>query len=129
MALNTPLCCAPTSLSPLDAKLMSFQRTDAEPRPRGENFRNRKVIPIASMLGNILYSLITMYGICKDNKGRSSSVLPVLTLSASKILMGTLETNGRWPLTQMRKHVQTEHSRETHLRAMAMAMERQNPPR
>jgi len=55
--------------------------------------------------------------------------LPALTQSASKTLSEALETDETLAAHAMLKHVHAEHSRETHVRAITMAMERQNAPR
>src|ERR1700719_331340 len=90
---------------------------------------NQKVMPIASMLQDILYSLNTMYQICKDNKG---TILVCLTCTHTERVQdsnGDIGNQHTSAAHAMRKHVQTEHSRETHVRAMAMAIERQSTPR
>jgi hypothetical protein len=55
--------------------------------------------------------------------------VPARTQDESKALMEALVIRARWPAQAMLKHVHAEHSRETHVRATAMAMERQCAPR
>jgi hypothetical protein len=46
--------------------------------------------------------------------------VPALTQSTFETLIEILETHERWAAHAMLKHVYAEHSRETHVRAMAM---------
>ena len=90
---------------------------------------NQKVMPIASMPEDILYSLITMYRISKDNKGTILICLACTHTERVQDSNGDIGNQRTLAAHAMRKHVHTEHSRETHVRAMAMAMERQSTPR
>jgi hypothetical protein len=65
----------------------------------------------------------TMYRISRDNTGTTSCVGPALIQSTSKTLNEALETHERLPQAML-KRVHAEHSRKTHVRAMAMVMER-----
>jgi hypothetical protein len=90
---------------------------------------NQKAMPIASMLQDILYSLNNMYQICKDNKGTILVCLACTHTERVQDSNGDIGNQRTLAAHAMRKHVHTEHSRETHVRAMAMAMERQSTPR
>jgi hypothetical protein len=90
---------------------------------------NQKVMPITLTPEDILYSLITMYRICKDNKGTILVCLACTHTERVQDSSGDIGNQRTLAAHAMRKHVQTEHSRETHVRAMAMAMERQSTPR
>jgi hypothetical protein len=90
---------------------------------------NQKVMPITLTPEDILYSLITMYRICKDDKGTILVCLACTHTERVQDFNGDIGNQRTLAAHAMRKHVQTEHSRETHVRAMAMAMERQSTPR
>jgi hypothetical protein len=74
-------------------------------------------------------ALVMMYRIGKDKKG---TTLACLACNHTERVQDFKEGIGN-PRTlaaqAMLKHVYAEHSRETHVRAMAMVMERQHAPR
>jgi hypothetical protein len=96
-------------------------------------FRNEKVMSIAVTPEDILYSFyyvphLIMYRIGKDNKG---TILVCLACTHTKRVQdfnGDIGNQRTLAAHAMLKHVHAEHSRETHVRAMAMVMERQSTP-
>jgi hypothetical protein len=87
---------------------------------------NQKVMPITLTPEDILYSLITMYRICKDNNGTILVCLACTHTERVQDSNGDIGNQRTLAAHAMRKHVHAEHGRETHVRAMAMAMERQS---
>ena len=78
--------------------------------------------------GNNLYSL-GMYRIRKDNNGVTLACLACPHTERVKDFNGDIGNQRTLAAHAMLKHVHAEHSRETHVRAMAMVMERQHAPR
>jgi hypothetical protein len=77
----------------------------------------------------MVYPLAMMYRIGKDNQ---RTTLVCLACTHTERVQDASENLGN-PRTRaahaMLKHIHAEHSRETHIRAMAMVMERQHAPR
>jgi len=78
--------------------------------------------------GNHLYSP-GMYRIRKDNHGVTLVCLACTQTERVKDFNGDIGNQRTLAAHAMLKHVHAEHSRETHVRAMAMVMERQHAPR
>jgi hypothetical protein len=76
-----------------------------------------------------VYALVMRYRIGKDERG---TTLACLACNHTERVQDFKENIGN-PRTlaaqAMLKHVHAEHSRETHVPAMAMVMERQHAPR
>jgi hypothetical protein len=70
-----------------------------------------------------------MYRICKANKGTILVCLACNHTERVQDLNGDIGNQRTLAAHAMLKHVHAEHSRETHVRAMAMVMERQSTPR
>jgi hypothetical protein len=77
----------------------------------------------------MIYAPVMRYRVGKDQKGTTFACLAC----SHKERVQDFKENAGNPRTLaaqgMLKHVDTEHSRETHLRAMAMVMERKHAPR
>ena len=67
-----------------------------------------------------------MYRICED-KGTILVCLVCTHTESVQDLSGDIGNQRTLAAHAMRKHVQSEHSRETHVRAMAMAYSVANP--
>jgi hypothetical protein len=88
-----------------------------------------KVRLIALILKEVVYAVATMYRIGRDN-GRTTLVCRACTHTERIQDFKRSIGNPRTLAAQaMLKHIHAEHSRETHVRAMAMVMERQHAPR
>jgi hypothetical protein len=89
----------------------------------------KKVMLLTLITNDIQYTLAMMYRIGRDNKG---TILVCLSCTHSERVQDSNQNLGN-PRTlaaqAMLNHVRSEHSRETHVRAMAMVMERQHAPR
>ena len=87
------------------------------------------MILITLITDDTVYALVMRYRIGKDKKG---TTLLCLACNHTERVQDFKENVGN-PRTlaaqAMLKHVYAEHSRETHVRAMAMVMERQQAPR
>jgi hypothetical protein len=86
-------------------------------------------MPITLTPEDILYSLITMYRICKNNKGTILVCLACTHTERVQDFNREIGNQRTLAAHAMRKHVHAEHGRETHVRSTAMAMERQSTPR
>jgi len=97
--------------------------------PPTEGVYKLKVRPIALKPKEIVYAVATMYRIGRDN-GRTTLVCRACTHTERIHDFKRSIGNPRTLAAQsMLKHVHAEHSRETHVRAMAMVMEREHAPR
>jgi hypothetical protein len=81
---------------------------------------------ITSTFQDTLYSLITMYRICKNNKGTIFVCLACAHTERVQDFNEDIGNQRTLAAHAMRKHIHVEHSRDAHVRAMAMVMERQN---
>jgi hypothetical protein len=77
---------------------------------------------------DILYSFI-MYRISRDNRGTILICLACAHTERVKDFDRDLGNQRTLVAREILKHVPAEHGRETHVRAMAMVMERQSAPR
>jgi hypothetical protein len=77
---------------------------------------------------DMLYSLI-MYRISRDNRGTILVCLACAHTERVKDFDADLGNQRTLAAREMLKHVHAVHNHETHVRAMAMVMERQNAPR
>jgi hypothetical protein len=94
-----------------------------------ENVGNQRVIHVTLRTDDTVYALVMRYRIGKDKQG---TTLACLACNHTERVQDFKESVGN-PRTlaaqAMLKHIYAEHSRETHMRAMAMVMERQHAPR
>jgi hypothetical protein len=74
-------------------------------------------------------TLFTMYRISRDNEGTILVCLACTHTERVPDFNGDIGNQRTLAAHAMLKHVHAEHGRETHVRAMAMVMERQNVPR
>jgi hypothetical protein len=70
-----------------------------------------------------------MYRISRDAKGTILVCLACTHTERVQDFNGNIGNQRTLAAQAMLRHVHAEHSRETHVRAMAMVMERQNAPR
>jgi hypothetical protein len=70
-----------------------------------------------------------MYRISRDNKSTNLVCLACAHTERVQDFDGDLGNQRTLAAREILKHVHAEHSRETHSRAMAMVMERQNGTR
>ena len=70
-----------------------------------------------------------MYRIGRDNKETTLVCRACTHTERVQDFNGNIGNPRTLAAQAMLKHVHTEHSRETHARAMSMVVERQNPPR
>jgi len=89
---------------------------------------NQKVMLITLIPEDILYSFI-MYRIGRDKNGVLLLCLACTHTERVQDFNGDMGNQRTLAAHAMLKHVHAAHSRETHVRAMAMVMERQNAPR
>lgn len=89
---------------------------------------NQKVMLITLISEDILYSFI-MYRIGRDKNGVLLLCLACTHTERVQDFNGDMGNQRTLAAHAMLKHVHAAHSRETHVRAMAMVMERQNAPR
>jgi hypothetical protein len=85
-------------------------------------------MPITLVPDDNLYSLV-MYRIRKDNHGVTLVCLACPHTDRVRDFNRSIGNQRTLAAHAMLKHVHAEHSRETHVRAMAMVMERQNAAR
>ena len=76
-----------------------------------------------------LYSLTIMYRIGRDHKSTTLVCLACTHTERVQDFNGNIGNPRTLAAHAMLKHVHAEHSYESHVRAMAMVMERQNAPR
>jgi hypothetical protein len=114
---------------------MPFKATPIDGRYRGIGTAPKggvyklKVKPITRISKDIVYAVATMYRIGRDN-GDTTLVCRACTHTERIQDFTRSIGNPRTLAAQaMLKHIHAEHSRETHVRAMAMVMERQHAPR
>jgi hypothetical protein len=70
-----------------------------------------------------------MYRISRDNRGTILTCLACTHTERVQDFDGNLGNRRTLAAREMLKHVRAEHSGESHARAMAMVMERQDAPR
>jgi hypothetical protein len=70
-----------------------------------------------------------MYRMSRDIRGTTLGCLACTHTERVQDFNGDIENQRTLAAHAMLKHVHSEHSRETYVRAMAMGMERQNAPR
>jgi hypothetical protein len=88
-----------------------------------------KVRPIAKILGNVVYAVATMYRIGRDNTGTTLVCRACTHTERIRDFTRSIGNSRTLAAQAMLKHFHAEHSRETHVRSMAMVMERQRAPR
>jgi len=103
----------------------------ASPRPHIRTLVTKRVILIIPITDDTVYALVMRYRIGKD-KDKKGTTLACLACNHTERVQDFKENVGN-PRTlaaqAMLKHVYAEHSRETHMRTMAMVMERHRAPR
>jgi hypothetical protein len=88
-----------------------------------------KVRPITLISKMVVYAEVTMYRIRKDSNGVTLVCLACPHTDRVQDFNRSIGNPRTLAAHAMLQHVHAEHSRETHVRAMAMVMERQNAPR
>jgi hypothetical protein len=78
---------------------------------------------------DIVYAITIMYRIGRDNRGTTLVCLACTHTERVQDFNGSTGNPRTLAAQAMLKHVHATHSRETHVRAMAMVMERQHAPR
>ena len=96
---------------------------------KGEPPFTKKVMLRTLITDDIVYAPVMMYRIGKDNRGTTLVCLACTHTERIQDFDGRIGNPRTLAAHAMLKHVHTEHSRETHLRAMAMVMERQHASR
>ena len=76
-----------------------------------------------------MYALAMMYRIGRDHKGTTLVCIACTHTERVQVFNGEIGNPRTLAAQAMLKHVHAEHSRETHVRAMAMGTERQHAPR
>lgn len=76
-----------------------------------------------------MYAVVTMYRIHKDNRATTLVCSACTHTERVQVFNGKIGNPRTLAAQAMLKHVHAEHSCETHVRAMAMVMERQHAPR
>lgn len=75
---------------------------------------------------DFVYAPVRMYRISKHNRGTTLVCLACTHTERIQDFDGRIRNPRTLAAYAMLKHVHAEHSRETHIRAMAMVMERQH---
>jgi hypothetical protein len=88
-----------------------------------------KVRSIAPILKEVVYAVATMYRIGRDNGGTTLVCRACTHTERIQDFKRSIGNPRTLAAQAMLKHVHAEHGRETHVRAMAMVMERQHAPR
>jgi hypothetical protein len=97
--------------------------------PTKERVYKLRVRPITLIQEEVVYAVATMYRIRKDNNGVTLVCLACPHTDRVQDFKRSIGNPRTLAAHAMLKHVHAEHSRETHVRAMAMVIERQNAPR
>lgn len=90
---------------------------------------NLKVRSIAPIPEKVVYAVVTMYRIGRDNRGTTLVCRACTHIERIQDFKRSIGNPRTLAAQAMLKHVHAEHSRETHVRAVAMVMERQHAPR
>jgi hypothetical protein len=96
---------------------------------KGEPPFTKKVMLRTLITDDIVYAPGMMYRIAKDNRGTTLVCLACTHTERIQDFDGTIGNPRTLAAHAMLKHVHAEHSHETHLRAMAMVVERQHASR
>ena len=96
--------------------------------PRRESI-NLRLDPIALIPKEVVYAVATMYRIGRDMAGTTFVCRACSHTERIQDFRQSIGNPRTLAAQAMLKHVHAEHSRETHVRAMAMVMERQHAPR
>ena len=96
--------------------------------PKGEVYK-LKVKPIEPISNEVVYALVIMYRIGRDNRGTTLVCCACTHTEHIQDFERSIGNPRTLAAQAMLKHVHAEHSRESHTRAMAMVMERQHAPR
>ena len=78
---------------------------------------------------DIMYAVATMYRIGRDNRGTTLVCRACTHTERIQDFKRSIGNPRTLAAQAMLKHVHAEHSRETHVRAMAIAVGRQHAPR
>jgi len=97
--------------------------------PPTEEIYKLKVRPITLIQEEVVYAVATMYRIGRDNRGTTLVCCACTHTERIDDFKRSIGNPRTLAAQAMLKHVHAEHSRETHVRAMAMVMERQNASR
>jgi hypothetical protein len=96
--------------------------------PKGEVYK-LKVRPIVLIAEAVVYAVATMYRIGRDNGGTTLVCRACTHRERIQDFKRSIGNPRTLAAQAMLKQVHAEHSRETHVRARAMVMERQHAPR
>ena len=84
---------------------------------------------ITLITDDTVYALVMRYRIGKDEKGTILACLACIHTERVQDLKENIGNPRTLAAQAMLKHVDAEHSHETHMRAIPMVMERQHAPR
>ena len=97
--------------------------------PPKEGVYKLRVRPIAQIPKEFVYAVATMYCIGRAKGGTTLMCRACTHTERIQDFKRSIGNPRTLAAQSMLKHVHAEHSRETHVRAMAMVMERQHAPR
>jgi hypothetical protein len=97
--------------------------------PPKEEFINLRLDQSLQIPKEVVYAVVTMYRIGRDKGGTTLMCRACTHTERIQDFKRSIGNPRTLAAQSMLKHFHAEHSRETHVRAMAMVIERQHAPR